>query len=136
MARTPRPRLHLALGLLAGLASSVSLAALWHLFGFVSPPTQGAGYQFTEYFTSCIGWSFAVPYALVSLTLGWISQSKWPVALGMILPLPIAFAIEIELDPTSHNLIPFEIILFWFPAFVVAYGGAYCGQLIRARSAR
>jgi len=135
MAKTPRSRSNFIFGLLAGLAGSVSLAVLWHLFGFDSPPSQaGDEYQFTEYFTSSIGWPFLACYILVSLFLGWTTQCSRPVAIGMILPLPIALVVELSRDPTSHNLFPFEIIIFWVPAFIVAFSGAYFGQLIRARS--
>ena len=151
--------LRLPVGLLAGFAAIVSLATLWHLVGFVNPPIHEGhrsahtpGYEFTEYFTHCISGSFVAAYAVVSLALGWKFQSGgpaalWsvetpaaasietiPVALGMVLPLPIALLIEVIRDPTSHNLFPFEVLLYWLPAFLVAWGGAACGWLIRARS--
>jgi hypothetical protein len=123
------------LKVLASLACSIVLAALWHLLGFALLPTQ-SGYPFTQYFTCCIDWPFVIAFALVSIALGWISRSLWPVVCGMVLPLPIAFGIEVIQDPTSHNLIPFEIIIYWIPAFVVAFCGTYCGRLLQARFER
>ena len=128
-------RFHLALGVFFGLAGSVALAVVWHYFGLDPPPDQES-YLYTQYFTGNIGWAYVGLYALVSLVLGWLTRLIWPVALGMILPLPFGVLIEVLQDPTSHNLIPFEIILYWLPAFAIAYGGAYCGQLIRARYGR
>lgn len=60
----------------------------------------------------------------------------WLVVLGMMLPLPIAVGIEISLDPTSHNLIPLEVAMYWFPAFGLALLGGYLGKLIADRFAR
>ena len=157
MSQTVRYLLRLPVGLLAGFAASVSLATLWHLVGFVNPQIhEGSrsahtpGYEFSQYFTHCISWSFAAAYALVSLALGWKFQSgepaapveppvafsieTIPVALGMVLPLPIALLIEGIRDPTSHNLFPFEVLRFWLPAFLVAWGGAACGWLIRDKA--
>lgn len=132
MKKPSEPRFHPAVGVMTGLAGSVGLALLWHFFGFASPVTQ-QGYFLTEYFTGCISLSYVALYAVASIALGWFSRSGWLVALGMILPLPIALVVEIALDPTSHNLLPFEIILYWFPGFAVAWGGAHLSRLIRVR---
>lgn len=40
----------------------------------------------------------------------------------MIVPLAVALVVEISLDPTSHNLFPFEIVLVWAPAFLLSWG--------------
>ena len=135
MEKTSKPRFHPVFGVLTGFASIVALAMLWHLFGFAPPPDQES-YPYTQYFTGNIAWAFVGLYALISLALGWATQRAWHVATGMILPLPFAFLIEVFQDPTSHNLIPFEIILFWLPAFAIAACGAYGGQLLRTRAVR
>ena len=124
-----------ACALLAGLAGSVALAALWHLFGGAAPRTQ-EGYDYTQYFTSCLSWPFAAAYFVLSFVLGWAVRRGWPVALGMMLPLPIAFGIEVASDPTSHNLIPFEMLLYWLPAFGLALLGGYLGEITAARLTR
>jgi hypothetical protein len=54
----------------------------------------------------------------------------------MMLPLPIAFGIEVRSDPTSHNLIPFEVLLYWLPAFGLALLGGYCGEITAVRLGR
>jgi hypothetical protein len=121
--------------LLAGLASTIALAALWHLFGGAWPPTQ-AGYRYTEYFTACLTWPFAAAYFILSIALGWTVRRRWPVALGMMLPLPLAFVIEVVSDPTSHNLVPLEVLLYWLPALGLALLGGYLGEIIAARLTR
>ena len=54
----------------------------------------------------------------------------------MMLPLPIAFGIEVSLSPTSHNLFPFEVLLYWLPAFGLALLGSYLGASSAVRFAR
>jgi hypothetical protein len=55
---------------------------------------------------------------------------------GVMLPLPIAAVIEVIVDPTNHNLIPFEIILYWLPAFALAWAGAFFGSAMRKQLVR
>jgi hypothetical protein len=124
-----------ALSVLAGLVGTIVLTALWHLLGGASPPTQ-AGYDYTQYFTTCLSWLFAAAYFVLSIALGGTVRRGWPVALGMILPLPIAFGIEVASDPTSHNLVPFEVLLYWLPAFGLALLGGYLGRIIAVRLAQ
>ena len=117
--------------MLLSAASSVLLAALWHRFGWARPYSTD-GYEFTQYLTSCVSWWFILVYLSSGWGLGWITRTAWPVALGMISPLPIAFCVEVAKDPTSHNLIPFEVVLFWVPALALAFAGAYTGLRLRA----
>jgi len=56
----------------------------------------------------------------------------WSVAVGMVLPWPIACAIEVTLDPTSHNLLPFDVIS-WVAYFGFALMGAFVGWTIVTR---
>lgn len=129
------PRPHPALGVALGLVAIVALATLCHLLGYAAPQTE-AGYPFTSYFTGCIGWAFVAAYALAAGALGWASRNAWPVAAGMVLPLPLALVTEMVLDPTSHNLLPFEIVLYWLPAFAVAFLSARLGEGLRDRTVR
>lgn len=150
-----RPRqylVHLALGVLAGLAASLSLVAIWHLLGLATSIVHegSAEYRFSKFIGQCVSVSFAVAYTLTAAGLGWIFQGKGPsvsgvgirrlltplsdvhpVAFGMVLPLPIAMLIEVMLEPTSHNLFPFEAVLYWFPTLLVALCGASGGWLLR-----
>lgn len=128
-------RPHPALGVALGVVAVVGLATLCHVLGYGAPQAE-AGYPFTSYFTGCIGWPFAAAYALAAGALGWATRSAWPVALGMMLPLPLALVAEVVLDATSHNLLPFEIALFWLPAFGIAFLGARLGDGLRERAVR
>ena len=128
-------RSHPALGGALGLVTIVALVTLCHLLGHAAPQAE-AGYPFTSYFTRCIGWAFVAAYALAAGTLGWVTRSARPVAAGMMLPLPFALVAELMLDPTSHNLLPFEIALYWLPAFAVAFLSARLGDGLRDRTVR
>jgi len=123
-----------ACALIAGLAGTGASAAFWHLFGAAAPPTQDS-YAYSHYFTSCLSWSFVAAYFGLSFILGWGLRRAWPLAVGMMLPLPIAFGVEVASDPTSHNLFPFEVLLYWLPAFGLALLGGYLGTMVASRLA-
>jgi hypothetical protein len=152
MDRTRQYLVHLAIGVLAGLAASMSLVALWHLLGLASSTVhdRSGDYRFSEYLARCLSVSFAVAYTLTASGLGWLSRGRGPgfsgvgmrrlltlvsdihpIVFGMVLPLPLAMVIEGILEPTSHNLLPFEVVLYWFPTFLIALCGAAGGWLIR-----
>ena len=131
MHNMPTIGLRSLLAFLGSFASTIVLAVLWNVLGFAPPATQ-VGYELSEYFTP-ITWGFVASYTAIAFLLGWATQQVWPVALGMILTLPIASAIEIARDRTSHNLLPFEILLYWLPGFALAFGAAYTGDVVRRR---
>jgi len=116
----------------AGWASVMALVVLCHLFGFASHSSEGVGYPFTTYLASTFNKPVVGVYLLLSALLGAGFRRGWPVALGMMLPWPIACAIEVSRDPTSHNLLPFDIIL-WGAVFAVGLMGAFVGRLILSR---
>ena len=116
---------------LAALVSSGLLAALWNVLGWA--PRTLAGYELTQSLAPAT-WGFAAAYAVIAGLLGWITRRPWPVALGMILIRPIACSVEIAQDPTSHNLIPFEILMFWLPLLLLAFACASVGRVFRARA--
>lgn len=53
----------------------------------------------------------------------------------MMSPLPLALIVEVLQDPTSHNLLPFEVVMLWAPAFLVAFFGATLGTHLRVARA-
>jgi hypothetical protein len=54
----------------------------------------------------------------------------------MMLPWPIDCSIKMHLDPTSHNMFPFESIFAWLPAFLLALLGAYARRKLATRFAK
>jgi ABC-type polysaccharide/polyol phosphate export permease len=70
---------------------------------------------------------------VLAALLGGVLRQRWPVAVGMMLPWPIACLIEIIQDPTSHNLLPADVIVCWLPAFGIAFLGTYVGRKLAAR---
>jgi hypothetical protein len=131
----PERRAPAVLALAAGLAASVGLAVLWHAAGW---PLRrpGVGYPFTRYFTDCVGPASVAVLLAVSFALGWLLRRERLSALGMVLPLPIAAAIEIARDPTDHNLWPFEVVMIWLPTFAVLFLAAYAGRRVAAARRR
>ena len=126
-------RLRFFLSVTAGAVAVMALALVCHLIGFVSRPTQ-AGYPFTNYLAVSLNVGSIAVYIGLGGLLGYMFRQAVPVALGMMLPWPIACIVEMIQDPTSHNMFPFEAILFWTPAFFLALLGARFGRKMAERN--
>ena len=126
------PWLNLGLAVIAGYAGAMGLAVICHSLGLVSRATE-VGYPYTNYLATCVNLGSVGAYFLLNALLGCAFRHGWPIALGMMLPWPIACGIEISHDPTTHNLFPFEAILTWLPAFLLAFLGTYSGRKFALR---
>jgi hypothetical protein len=115
---------------MTGFIGTVALVAIWHVLGLASRP-QGAGYVYTQYLSTCFSWTFVAVFVGISGILGWTFAQTWPVAGGMVTPWLVALVVEIGLDPTSHNLFPFEILFYWCPVFLLSLAGAFAGRAAR-----
>lgn len=113
----------------AGLAAVTLLAVTFQAAGLAG--RSDPGFPITSFFTGCLGVPFVTSGLLLAAILGALFRRPVAVAAGMASPLPLAAAYECIVDPTSHNLIPFEIIFLWMPAFVVALGAAFAGARLR-----
>jgi hypothetical protein len=111
-----------------------SIATGWHLFG-LAPAPAAAGYRYTQALSQPLLW-VVILIVVVSAGVGWLTRRKWAVGLGTMSPFPIAMAIEIAQDPTSHNLLPFEVLITWLPAFLLGSAGAALGRRLRLRQTR
>jgi hypothetical protein len=125
-----RPRVRQFFSVVAGAVACLLLAVAFHAAGWTSP-YRSHGYQYSQYLSSCVGWGFAVVWLAVAIALGRLTRTAWPVALGMVAPLPLAALIEILGDSTSHNLLGLEIVLIWIPVVLVAFGAAFLGRRMR-----
>ncbi len=110
----------------------VVLALLTRLIVNTRRPDD-ASYWLTHTLMPSVWW-VGIVFTCIAATLGWLTLRRWPIALGLILPLPVALAIEIAKDPTSHNLFPFEILFGWGPAYLLAFVAAYAGARVRIRN--
>jgi hypothetical protein len=119
-----------AVAFASGFVSVVLLAWFWHLTGLAGPTTE-SGYPVSGYFLACVSFGFATAFLFAAFGLGWSLKHAFGTALGMLAPLPLGTIYEIGMDATSHNLIPFEIVLYWLPAFALAFGGATIGARMR-----
>lgn len=120
------------IALLGASATYIVVAAVWH---FVMPAHRpdAASYPFTSALVPSMWWT-AIVFVCVAAALGYLTNRRWPVALGLILPLLGALVIEIIHDPTGHNLFPFEIVFGWLPGFLIALAAAHVGGRLREKS--
>jgi hypothetical protein len=129
MDRTDRPPVPAVVAIVAGAIGTIALATVWHWSGLVTRPSERS-YPLTQYFLNCVSWPFVFAYAAVALVIGRLARTEWPVAIGMVLPLPIALVVEMIRDSTGHNLLGIEIALYWVPALAIAYLGARARRVI------
>ncbi|MBI2515891.1 MAG: hypothetical protein HYV95_03145 [Opitutae bacterium] len=120
------------LGVASGLAAMFLLVAACHHLGWAKTSTS-QNYHYTETISNCLSVGAVLAYVLVAAALGYLLRTPPFIALGMMLPWPLAAAVEIAHDKTNHNLLPFEVIMVWAPAFFVAWGPARYAQKLRAR---
>ena len=124
--------LRFLLGVVFGFTAISALIALCHSQHWVAPATT-LSYAYTHMITRCLSPGFVIACIAIAFVLGFLIRRTPGIALGMILPLPVAAGFELEQDPTSHNLIPFEIAVTWVPAFLVVAFMAWLGTKLRNR---
>lgn len=112
----------------------VSVTAGWQLLN-LAPEPVAAGYRYTQTLSQPLSW-IVILIAAIGVGVGWLTGRKWAVGLGIVLPFAVAMALEISEDPTSHNLMPFEMLITWLPAFLIAATGAALGRRLRLRQPR
>ena len=70
---------------------------------------------------------------LIGLILGFLwSKYKWLWGVGAVSLFPIFSIVEMLMDPYSHNLWPFEFIIYGF-MIIPGILGAYAGAFIRRK---
>jgi hypothetical protein len=113
---------------------SALAAALAHQLIMRVPPSGDISYFVSRWLES----NYFAPTTQVGLiTVGYLlgyrrNASPWIVGVGMMLPFPAATLYEITLDRTSHNLLPFELIV-WVPAVTLPTIAAFAGAWRRRR---
>lgn len=129
-----RPAGSTMIALVSAAACYLVLAILWRLIVPTHHPDD-ASYFYTHTLMPSLLWVIIV-FIAVGGGIGWLTNRKWPVAFGLLLPLFLALAFEISRDPTSHNLFPFEILFGWLPAFLIAAAAAHVGGRMRSKTVR
>jgi hypothetical protein len=119
-----------AVGALLGLAAMI-------LPVLVSPPTYWHDAPLFPVIRNAqedVGWAQIVLLFLVGGILGAVSPSK-PLRIGLfaVILLPLAAFAEMAVDSTSHNLWPFEFVIYAFYGAVVAAGAALVQKIRRRR---
>ena len=118
----------------AGLLGTLVLAIGFHCLGH--PPPPSAEYRYTNFLLGALSLPFGAAYLAVSVGLAFFFGRTWVIALGMVLPWPLAFGLEVTANPSSHNLFPFEVVLLWLPALGTALFGTGLGKLLAGCLAR
>lgn len=115
-------------------ASTVSGAAILFLLSFVQngPPPQKGEYFLSSFFRNEVSWLALVIFAIVAFaacyTLQW---NAWITGFGLIAVLPILAIVESTIYRGSHNLIPFEMMLYAYfalPGLAAALLGAFLAR--------
>ena len=120
--------------LLQFVASTIAGAAILFLLRFVqtSPPPQPGEYYWSTFFRNDLSWLALLLFALLAFAACYAWQ--WNACItgfGLISVLPIITIVESTVYRGSHNLIPFEIIVYAFyalPGFTGALLGAYLAR--------
>jgi hypothetical protein len=123
-----------AIAAMAGLFTLPLLAGLWHVCRFAAPAERG-DYHLTSFLTNCFSVFFFGAVFVVCVAAGWLTRFMLTYALMLIVPFPIALLIEVSEDPSSHNLLPFEIVFAWIPILLLAVSGVLVGRYARRRAA-
>jgi hypothetical protein len=122
------------LGFLCGAAAMILAVAFWHSAGF-AVSSGSASYPVTNWLVAPLGLAFLTVYAGLAFGAGWLCRQPLSIAAGFISPFPVAVMIEVSRHPTSHNLLPFEVVLYWLPLFLLALLLSFAGQRVRRRVA-
>jgi peptidoglycan/LPS O-acetylase OafA/YrhL len=123
-----------AISFVAGIVLCVALAMACHVLGIGLGFSEQA-YPYTGAITSHYVPVFMLGGPAAAVYAARHSRRSWPFALGLIVPLAVALAIEVSLDPTSHNLFPFEVVLVWLPAFLLSLGTGAIALMVARRTA-
>ena len=118
----------------AGLLATLVLTICFHSWSH--PPPASDERRFTSFLVEAMSLPGAAAYFTVSVGLAFFFRRVRLVTLGMVLPWPLAFALELSADSSSHLFFPFEIAFFWLPALVIALLGAGVGKFLAGYYAR
>ena len=111
----------------AGLLGTLTVASCLHLMGF--SPAESAEYLYSNFLFHS-GVLYGLAYFAVSIILGFFFRNAWAIATGMVLPMPVALVLEVSANSSTHNLLPFEVLFFWLPAFFLAILGSRVGNFL------
>ena len=87
-------------------------------------------------FTHFLNYNYTKPVGIIFFITGLLSGfllklNPWKIGISLFLVFPITVIIEIIIDETSHNLLPFELIMYFFytlPSILAAFIGKYIAQ--------
>jgi len=121
---------------LSGFLATILLVFIFDKFGLCAGEYSiSRSYSLSDVIGGCVGlqssqlkWSFIFVYFSMTFTLAILFRRVGSLALGLVMPLPMAVIIEGALDSTSHNLLGLEILFFWLPTVIATLAVAWLGE--------
>jgi hypothetical protein len=120
----------ITINLCSGFGTVLFLMIVFRLFHWTNVSNYETGNPLSVLMSKCVNIEFLVCYFCAGIILGMFHLNRYVTALGMILPLPISAIIDILFYPTTHNLLPFEVVLEWFPAFLLSLIAIWLGSYL------
>ena len=96
-------------------------------------PPSGDDYRYSQFLHSNYTGFTAILFFLTGLLIGYYFRlNPWLSGVFLVLIFPLAVVFEVSIDVTSHNLLPFELIIHFVYA-LPAIAGAYLGRFLFGR---
>ena len=94
------------------------------------PPPQSSEYYYSMFLLKNYTGLTAILFFLTGLLIGYYFKlNPWLSGICLVLIFPITIVYEASLDTTSHNLLPFELIVHFVFA-LPAIAGVYIGRFV------
>ncbi len=99
-----------------------------------TPATPQGEYHYSSFLRNNYGITATILYLIAGLAVGYLMELKpWLAGICLILIFPITSLYEATIYRGSHNLIPFEFLIFFLYA-LPSLSGAYLGKWLSDRA--
>jgi hypothetical protein len=99
-----------------------------------TPATPPGEYHYSSFLRNNYGITAAILYLIAGLAVGYLMELKpWLAGICLILIFPLTALYEATIYTGSHNLIPFEFLVFLLYA-LPSLAGAYLGKWLSDRA--
>lgn len=99
-----------------------------------TPATPPGEYHYSSFLRNNYGITAGILYFIAGLAIGYLMELKpWLAGISLILIFPLTALYEATVYRGSHNLIPFEFVIFFLYA-LPSLAGAYLGKWLSDRA--
>ncbi|MEQ1625241.1 MAG: hypothetical protein ABL870_11150 [Sediminibacterium sp.] len=99
-----------------------------------TPATPQGEYHYSSFLRNNYGITATILYLIAGLAVGYLMELKpWLAGICLILIFPLTSLYEATIYRGSHNLIPFEFLIFFLYA-LPSLSGAYLGKWLSDRA--